>query len=67
MSEKDKERGDGASEKEPVDGGVGAEVTEDAAGPNEAPDDGGIIEDVVAWACPWAVGGEELGVADVGD
>jgi len=35
----DEERGNGASQKEPVHGRIGAEITKDAAWANEAPDD----------------------------
>uniref|UniRef100_A0A804R0Z9 Uncharacterized protein n=1 Tax=Zea mays TaxID=4577 RepID=A0A804R0Z9_MAIZE len=58
---------DGAAQEEPVDRRVGAEVAEDPARADEAPDDGRVVEHVVHGARPGAVGGEQLRAADVGD
>lgn len=54
-----------AYEEEEVEGGVMAELAKDSQGPDEAPDDGGVVEDVAAGACPWTPRGKLGGVADM--
>ena len=44
---------------------VVAQAAEHAQRSHDAPDDGGVVEDVVAGARPWAAAGQPLDVADV--
>lgn len=67
MRKPDEQRRQRTSQEEPVDVGVGAEVSKDPAWTNETPDDRGVVEDVVTGARPWTVRRQELGVADVGN
>ena len=55
MSQPDEEGCDGSGEEVPVDCGVGAHISEYPTWPNQTPDDGRVVEDVIGWAGPWAV------------
>lgn len=60
------ERSEEADEEEVVHGGVVTKAAEHAEWAHHAPDYGGVVEDVVAGACPRASHREFRGLADVG-
>lgn len=60
-------RGKSTDEEEPVHLIVVAKGTEHALGAHNTPDDGGIVEDIVSWACPRAAFWQVVHVADVLD